>query len=370
MLSSSRRPDRFSGTARSPDDHSGNRCERGGVGQTDAAARQRKAPATIYDIARMTGVSPSTVSRALNKPGRLSEKTERRIRKAAEELGYRINPMARALPTGKTGMLALLVSDITNPVYFELVRGAERVASETGSTLVFADSQESPELELATAERLQTSVDGLLLVGSRLEDQDIEQLSSAKPLVTVYRLVEGIPAVIPDVLPGMKAALGQLRDAGHERIAYLAGPEASWMNRLKRQTLFDLAAEWGLSAVELKTAAPTREGGAEAFPRVRDADVTAVVAYNDLVALGLLRECRDHGVDVPGRLSIIGFDDIFGADLPTPALSTIRSPFATIGEMAIRRLLVEIDGGPAEEEPVLPTEFVSRESVAAPEEAA
>ncbi|MCC3763421.1 LacI family transcriptional regulator [Glycomyces sp. TRM65418] len=338
------------------------------MSQTDAAARRRKPPATIYDIARMTGVSPSTVSRALNKPGRLSEKTEQRIRKAAEELGYRINPMARALPTGKTGTLALLVSDITNPVYFDLVRGAERVASETGSTLVFADSQESPELERATAERLQTSVDGLLLVGSRLEDGAIEELSFMKPLVIVNRLVTGIPAVIPDVLPGMTAALERLRDAGHRRVAYLAGPEASWMNRLRRQTLFDLAEAWGLSAVELKTAAPTREGGAAAYRHVMDADVTAVMAYNDLVALGLLRECRDHGVDVPGRLSIVGFDDIFGADLPTPALSTIRSPFATIGEMAIRRLLVEIDGGPAQEEPVLPTEFVSRESVAPPAE--
>src|SRR6478609_4383204 len=143
----------------------------------------RKPPATIYDVAKATGVSPSTVSRALNKPGRLKEATERRIRDAAEQLGYRINPMARALPTGKTGTIALLVSDITNPVYFDVVRGAERVASENGLTLVFAESQESPELELATAQRLQTSVDGLFLVASRLDDERIVELAAAKPLV-------------------------------------------------------------------------------------------------------------------------------------------------------------------------------------------
>ncbi len=147
--------------------------------------------------------------------------------------------MARALPTGKTGTLGLLVSDITNPAYFDLVRGAERVASETGMTIVFADSQESAELERSTAERLQTSVDGLLLVGSRLEDQQIQDLSSVKPLVVVNRLVEGIPAVIPDVRPGITAALERLRDAGHRRIAYLAGPEASWMNGQRWQTAFD-----------------------------------------------------------------------------------------------------------------------------------
>jgi len=339
------------------------------VDQPDTAAPgrtvDRKAPATIYDIARLTGVSPSTVSRALNKPGRLNAKTERRIRDAAAELGYRINPMARALPTGKTGTLGLVVSDITNPVYFDLMHGAEHVATEAGLTLVFADSQESPELELATAERLQTSVDGLLLVASRLEDADIQKLSTIKPLVAVNRRVDGVPAVIPNVLPGMTDALDQLRDNGHRRIAYLAGPAASWMNDLKWQTLFDLAVARDMSIVEIKSNAPTREGGGDAFPRVKAADVTAVFAYNDLIALGLLRACRDHGVDVPGRLSIVGFDDIFGADLPTPALSTIRSPLTDIGEMAIRRLLAEIDGREGEAEVVVNTAFVSRESIAA-----
>lgn len=336
--------------------------------QSDAAASvrgDRKAPATIYDIARHTGFSPSTVSRALNKPGRLNATTERRIRDAAEELGYRINPMARALPTGKTGTLGLVVSDITNPVYFDLVRGAEHIASEADSTLIFADSQESARLERSIAERLQTSVDGLLLVGSRLGDQDIRELSSVKPLVVVNRLVDGVPAVVPDVAPGIEAALGALRERGHRRIAYLAGPEASWMNTLRWQTLFDLAVSWGLSIVEIKSTEPTRAGGAEAFQRIVAADVTAVFAYNDLIALGLLRASRDRGVAVPESLSIIGFDDIFGADLPTPALSSIRSPLGELGERATRRLLTEIDGAPAEAGAALPTRFIDRESIAA-----
>nr|WP_255672692.1 LacI family DNA-binding transcriptional regulator [Glycomyces amatae] len=352
-----------------PGDIRGELRERGDVDQPDGAApaQDRKAPATIYDIARHTGVSPSTVSRALNKPGRLNPETERRIREAAKELGYRINPMARALPTGKTGTLGLIVSDITNPVYFDLVRGAERVASEAGFTLVFADSQESSELEHTTAERLQSYVDGLLLVASRLDDRRIQELSSVKPVMMVNREVPGIPAVVPDVRPGITDALGRLRRLGHRRIAYLSGPQLSWLNGQRWQTLFELAVEWDMSIVEVKSTAPTREGGAEAFQRVKAAGVSAVFAYNDLVALGLLRECREHGIDVPGRLSIIGFDDIFGADLPTPALSSIKLPLAEIGGKAVRRLLAELDGTQGGTEIVLQTEFISRESVAEPQ---
>lgn len=336
------------------------------MGEKDRPAPKGKGPATIYDVARATGVSPSTVSRALNKPGRLSANTERRIREAAAELGYRINPMARALPTGKTGTLALLVSDLTNPVYFDLVRGAERIARENGATLIFADSQESSELERETAERLQVAVDGLLLVASRLDDAQIQELASVKPLVAVNRLVPGVSAVVPDVRPGITEAVELLYRHGHRRIAYLAGPEASWMNGMRWLTAFDLAADKDMSIVEIQSSAPTREGGVDAFPLIKASGVTAVLAYNDLVALGLLRACREHGVDVPGDLSIVGFDDIFGADLPTPALTTVRSPMSDMGMRAVRMLLDVIEGDAENTELILPTEFVNRESIADP----
>ncbi|MFP3466503.1 LacI family DNA-binding transcriptional regulator [Leifsonia sp. SIMBA_070] len=324
----------------------------------------RRPPATIYDVAKATGVSPSTVSRALNKPGRLNAATEQRIREAADALGYRINPMARALPTGKTGTLALLLSDITNPVYFDLVRGAERVATENGLTLVFAESQESPELELATAERIQTSVDGLFLVASRLADEQIAELAAAKPLVVANRQVPGVPDIIPDPRPGISSALDELRERGHRRIAYLSGPETSWMNEVRWRTLFQYALDREMSIVEIASVAPTLEGGGEALPRVLAADVSAVFAYNDLLALGLLRAARDRDLDVPRKLSVVGFDDIFGADLTTPALSTIKSPLREAGAEAVRRLLEEISGSSEGAAPSLPTRYISRESVA------
>lgn len=327
----------------------------------------RRHPTTIYDIARETGVSPSTVSRALNKPGRINANTEARIRAAADKLGYRGNPMARALPTGRTGTIAVLLSDITNPVYFDLIRGAERVAALHGNTLVLAESQESAERERDAAERLQPSVDGIVLVASRLEDDAIRSLAEVKPIVLVNREVDGIPSLHADISPGLTDAVDELTSLGHRSIGYLAGPQASWMNRRRWNLLFQLAVERGLSIVEIAAGDPTMEGGRAALDRVLASGVSAIITYNDLMALGLLRECPKRGVRVAGRLSIIGFDDIFGADLTTPALTTIRTPLTALGEAAVTFLA---GGRPddADEPPAPPhTTFVRRESHGAPD---
>ena len=333
---------------------------------SDRESGNRKPVVTIYDVARHTGVSPSTVSRALNKPGRINQHTEKRIRDAAAELGYRLNPMARALHTGRTGTLALLVSDITNPVYFDLIRGAERVAAGAGSTMILAESQESPERERASVEKLQPAVDGVVLVGSRLSDDDIRDLAEVKPLIVVNRGVPGIPSVVPDIEPGVGELLDHLQSLGHRSIGYLSGPTASWINQVRWSALFDRAVERGLSIVELGPTAPTREGGAAMLPRVRAAAVTAVVAYNDLMAMGLLRACRDAGIGVPEDLSIVGFDDIFGADLTSPTLTTVRSPMRELGEHAVRSLLAEIDDVLPHRAVTLTTQLVVRESTARP----
>ncbi len=134
------------------------------------------------------------------------------------------------------------------------------------------------------------------------------------------------------------------------------------MNAVRWQTLFDLAVEAGISIVEIGPGAPTMAGGSALLPRVVASGVTAVIAFNDLMALGVLRSCREQGILVPDRLSVIGFDDIFGADLTPPALTTIRSPLAELGETAARLLSERSDTGL----PVSPpTVFVPRASTAA-----
>ena len=326
---------------------------------------KRKPPATIYDIARETGLNASTVSRALNVPGRINATTEKRVREAASLLGYRFNPMARALPTGRTSTLALLLSDITNPAYFPLMRGAELVSTSESHTLVVADAHESPENELATASRLQSSVDGIVLVASRLTDDAIRDLAQLKPVVLVNRRVEGVASVVPDISPGIREALAHLAGLGHRSVAYLAGPSASWMSRHRWDVLLDLAPGLGLSIVEIGPSSPTIEGGGDALQRVRASGVSAVIAYNDLMAIGLLRACAAAGVQVPAHLSIVGFDDIFGSDFTTPAVTTIRTPLGDVGETAVRRLINDVRGVAAEKPPALFTELIIRGSTAA-----
>lgn len=272
--------------------------------------------AAIYDIARVAGVNPSTVSRDLNKPGRVSVKTEERIHAAAKALSYRLNPMARALPTGRTSTLGLLLADITNPMFFEVVRGAERIAP---------------------------SVDGLILVATRLTDEQIRSLAERKRLVVINRRVDGIEEVVPDLEPGIDQALALLWEFGHRSVAFLSGPAEAWMSGARWRTVAEMARSRGMTAVEIGPGSPTLDGGRASLSRVIASGVTAVLAYNDLMAIGLLRAAQDSGVDVPGRLSIVGFDDIFGSDFTSPPLTTIRTPLDEMGERAARRALDLID---------------------------
>ena len=303
----------------------------------------RAGAATIYDIARAAGVNPSTVSRALNKPGRVSLKTEERIHAAAKALNYRLNPMARALPTGRTRTLGLLLADITNPMFFEVVRGAERAAAERGYTLILAESQESGEREAEAAERIAPSVDGLILVATRLADEQIRSLAERKRLVVINRLVDGVEEVVPDLEPGIDQALALLWEFGHRSVAFLSGPTGAWMSGARWQMLSEKARSRGMSVVEIGPGRPTLDGGRASLSRVIASGVTAVLAYNDLMAIGLMRAAQESRMDVPGRLSIVGFDDIFGSDFTSPPLTTIRTPLDEMGERATRRALDLID---------------------------
>lgn len=324
----------------------------------------RKRRPTIYDVAERAGMNASTVSRALNNPGRTSVGTEARIRAIADELGFRTNPSARALPTGRTGTYAIVLPDITNPVHFELIRGAEQVTRSNGYTLLLAESQSSAEREHEAVSALQSSVDGLVVVTSRLKDGELGELADVTPIVAANRVADALPSVGPDVRFGYTAAIEHLEALGHRSVAYLAGP-LDRVNRSRWDLIFDLAVARRMSVVEIAVDGATVQAGAGALVRVLASGVTAVLAYNDLVAHGLLRAARTGGISVPEQFSLVGFDNIFSAELAVPALTTIRTPLHDIGTAAME-LLVDDERNRTPSLLLLPTELIIRESTAPP----
>jgi LacI family transcriptional regulator, repressor for deo operon, udp, cdd, tsx, nupC, and nupG len=312
-------------------------------------ARNGKTNATIYDIAKVAGVNPSTVSRALSKPGRVSAKTQKLIEDAAAQLNYQVNPFARALPTGRTNTFGLIVADITNPTFFDIIRGAQTTGTQRDYTLVLAESAESAVTELTAARRMMTTVDGLILASPRMDDDDIRALARDKPVVVINREVEDVPCVIPDVRKGIGEAVRSLAGHGHKKLAFVAGPARSWMSA-RRWEGAQAACEWShLEAVRVESSKPTVDGGRQVARDVLATGATAVLTYNDLLAIGLMQELQAAGMAVPDQISIVGFDDIFGADFTTPPLTTVRSPLGECGSGAAARLLdlLHGDGEPA-----------------------
>ena len=324
-------------------------------------------PATIYDVARAAGVAPSTVSRAFARPGRVNAETAERIRRAAAALGYRANSLARALPTGRTSMIALAISDITNPFYNEIIRGAQVAATEAGYTILLADTQESGVVEREALDRAMAMVEGIVLTTTRMSDSAIRVMAKQRPVIVLNRAVSDVPSVVTDNPRGMRRAVEHLAELGHQRITYVAGPEASWADGVRWRSLREAAMELELQVRRIGPGTSNLAGGAKAAADFIHHPTTAVIAYNDRVAIGLMRALTAAGALIPRDVSIVGFDNIFGAELVTPALTTVAAPLNAMGLTAVRNLLAIIGGArPRATEPIsLPSRLVVRESTAA-----
>jgi LacI family transcriptional regulator len=319
-------------------------------------------------VARACGVAPSTVSRAFSHPGRVNAQTAERILQTAERLGYRPNPIARALPSGRTLMLALLVPDVTNPFFSEMIRGAERQAGAAGHTLVLADTDESPEMEAVHLDRLSRMVDGVIVGTSRLPNERIAGFAQRFPLVLVNREIGEVPSVVIDTARGMIQEAEHLASLGHRSVAYLAGPPASWADRNRWRALQSSGRRLGLTMTRLGPFAPTVAGGAAAADAVVNSGATAVIAFNDLLAIGTTRRLLARGLQVPGDISVVGCDDIFGADFCQPALTTLAAPIQDAGRAAVMLLLDTLAPTPHHvvRRIVLPTVLIVRESAGPP----
>lgn len=331
-------------------------------------AGEQKSDATIYDVAKAAGVSPSTVSRAFSRPGRVSAQTAEKIRAVADELGYRSREVARTPSKNKTRVLGLAVADITNPFNFRVIRGCQAAAAEAGFVVTLSDSQESEQLEREMLRRSLPLLDGLVIASSRLSDTELRTMAKNLPVVVLNRRVPGLHCIVPDMASGIKRAAEHLVQLGHRTITYLAGPEASWADGMRWRAVRDSARELGFTEHRIGPFAPTIHGGRAAADAIMSRRQKAVICYNDLMAIGLMKALAERGISVPDDVSIIGFDNIFASALVEPGLTTIAAPLTMLGDSAVRYVTATLGGSkPAEVMPVtVPVRMVMRESTASP----
>lgn len=302
----------------------------------------------------------------------MTEATARRVREAAEQLGYRPDPAARSLRTRRSGVVGVVVPDLANPVIPPIVRGIERVLWDAGVACLLADTDNDPEREATHLEELRARrCDGLIVATATRDSPTVAALAGADlPAVLVTRDVDagGLPLVAADDAAGVDAAVEHLAGLGHERIAHVTGP-LELSTTIRRERAFRAAAErLGLAdAAVVHGDAFTAEAGELATAALlgSGAEVTAIAAGNDMIALGCLAALAAAGLSCPGDVSLTGHNDMPLVERLRPPLTTVAIPQDEIGAEAARLLLRRIGGEPVDASRVLlPTRLVVRGSTA------
>jgi LacI family transcriptional regulator len=333
---------------------------------------------TLRDVADAAGVHPATASRALNPEMRhlVSDDTVKRVTRAARALGYRPNTVARSLRTARSSSIGLVIPDLTNPLFPPIARGVEDVLRAVGYNAWIVNTDSDPAREVAAVESmLSRNVEGFVFATALLEHPLLEQLAATDtPIVLVNRRVAtaDIPSVTVDDTAGVALAMRHLVELGHREIVHLAGPQelSTGAGRLRafRQALRDHGLDDSPErAVVCRSW--SEAAGARGAKELLDAGVpfTAVLAGNDLLALGCYDALAEHGLACPRDVSVVGFNDMPFVDKLRPPLTTVRIPHYQLGTEAAR-LLLERLRQPGRHTPsvLLPPTLVVRESTAPP----
>ena len=322
---------------------------------------------TISDVSTAAGVSAATVSRVLNGTARVESSLVEKVHHAVRELGYRPNAAAQGLARGEWGTIGVLVPDLANPYFPEVLKAVSSVVRAHGRRMMVMESDENPALEHDLVEDLMRCCDGVLLCSPRMPRAELAELASrGHPLVLFNRVVPGLstPSISVDFYGGMTQVCGHLAQLGHRQAAYLSGPSASWANS-ERIRAFEAARAFGLEVTVLECGA-TSQAGYDAAAAVLDTSATVILGYNDLVALGALSRLRELGVAVPGDLSVTGFDDLSLERVAHTDLTTVSVSRDELGRRAgeiLEQLLVHgYDADPV----YLPMQLHVRDTSAAP----
>jgi DNA-binding LacI/PurR family transcriptional regulator len=325
---------------------------------------------SIKDIARLAGVSHCTVSRALHHSPLIHPKTAERIREIARRSGYVPNAVARSLVSRSTRTVGVVVTTIADPFIGEVVEGIETTANEHGYSVILANSNAVPELEMKVVDSFsQRRVDGILVAASRVGALHGKHLAGTNvPIVLINNQHPGefVHSVGIDNISASRELVGHLLQLGHRRIAYI-GDHSGYQSDAERFTGYRTALKAARITIDqalvVRGDGKPEEGERAAIQLLELADPpTAIFCYNDMTALGALRAAGNRGLRIPDDLAIAGFDDLFVASYTSPPLTTIRQPKQEMGRRAMSILLQLLAGEETESRILLPGELIVRGS--------
>ena len=333
----------------------------------------------IHTVAKHAGVSIATVSRALNQVPTVDPALASRVWKAVRELNYTPNTQARALVSGKSRLMGLIVSDITNPFFPELIQEFERASVEHGYEILIASTSHDPrKMERSVQRMLQRNVDGVAIMTFGFEEKLLDRFAKGTvPVVFMDVGSKRLPSsfLSVDYRTGIHEGVQHLAVLGHRKIAFISGPRHLYSAQVRKSAFLESLRATGLTANPdwLIEGDHTLEGGRAAMEQLLklESQPTAVMCSNDVTAIGVQHALFDANLKVPDDLSLIGFDDIHLAEYTIPPLTTVRMSCHDIAEKAVRNLLAHIQkpaGEPVTEEPV-PTRLVVRQTTALPKNA-
>lgn len=333
---------------------------------------------SIQDVAKLAGVSITTVSRVINNdPHRVNEKTRKRVLEAVEALNYVPNLLARALVSDKTRIIGVIVGDASDPYFATIVRGITDTAREHGYLTMMCNTNRVPEVELNYVRVLRDySVDGIIFAsGGLTEASHLEELDAIVsdlqanhvPVVALGNHLLKVPQIRCDDTQCSLDMTEYLIRLGHRRIGFIAGPDGLTTSVLRLDGYRSALEKYSITfeTALIQEGDFTFESGQRAADHyiASDALPTAIYGANDREALGCLFQLKQHGIDVPGQVSVAGFDDIETAQYVYPSLTTIRIPMYEIGAMGMRQLLRTMNGdGSVEETFILQHSLVERAS--------
>ena len=298
--------------------------------------------------------------------GRVSDELAARVRAVAAELDYRPSFAAQSLARGATGMVGMVVPNLANPYFYDVIKSINLAAAASGYQVAVADANEDAAAEVELCRSFVSKLDGLLLMSPRMALDDLRALSaSTDNLVLVNRVAPevGVPTISIDSYQGMLDVCAHLLGLGHRSAVHLSGPDSSWSNA-ERTRAVDQAQAFGLRVSEIR-AGGTIRAGYDTVEQALASSATALICHNDLVALGAMSRLAELGIRVPDELSVTGFDDIAFAGYGSPALTTVGID-GDVGQNAWSLLQDLMEGGVAPAMRLIPAAVVIRDSTGAP----